>query len=83
MSTPLNDPLDSHALERFLFNSETPAPSGEPWMTKSEMPSQHEVVGYCDAGADAEGTLPSDRPFQQDCEAALECGHLCPIPFHR
>ncbi|KAJ5524450.1 hypothetical protein N7494_011100 [Penicillium frequentans] len=70
-------------MERFLSDTETPAPSGEQWMTKLEMPSGHDIVGSGDACADGDVNFSSERPFQQYCEATLECGHLCPIPFHR
>lgn len=83
MPTSLNNPLNSHIMERFLSETETTAPSGEQLMTKAEMPSEHDIVGYGDAGTDKDVNPSSERPFQQDCEATLECGHLCPIPFHR
>ncbi|KAJ5992471.1 ATP binding protein [Penicillium sp. IBT 35674x] len=71
-------------MDSFLSETETPAPSGEPWITKPEMPSGHDIVGYSGAGTDEDVKFPSERLFQQqDCEATLECGHLCPIPFHR
>lgn len=83
MPTSLNIPLNNHIMERFLSETETTAPSGEQRMTKAEMPSGHDIVDSSDAGTDEDVNSSSERPFQQDCEATLECGHLCPIPFHR
>ena len=83
MSSPLDISLPSHVVENSLSMSEALAPNSEHSMTKTGMPSGYEIMGSCEAGMDENANLPSDRPFQQDCGATLECGHLCPIPFHR
>ncbi|KAJ5672897.1 ATP binding protein [Penicillium longicatenatum] len=62
MPLPIIVPGPSQIIEGYFLESENPAPSSEPWMSKPEVPSRSEIMGYCDADTYEDVILHPNRP---------------------
>jgi hypothetical protein len=62
MPLPIIVPGPSQIIEGYFSESENPAPSSEPWMSKPEVPSGSEIMGYCDADTYEDVILHPNRP---------------------